>query len=340
MRDRFTIAAPMVRLIIGMATEAGVDVSDMLSAHGFDAARLQEPDARVPHDLTIHLWEELPRRAKDDAFGLHLARRLQRGVDDVTDQVMRHAATLGDAYRLFMRYQRLLHDAAPFEMEVGDSSVRLVHAWTRRGRHALPRHLSEFVIAALLVRGRICLKEEWTPLEVRFPHPAPASTREHQKLFRAPIHFEQSLSELIFHRRILDRPSPTADPALSTVLHRYAESLLGQLPEQGDFLDMVRRPILQGLSGGVPAAERVARQLGLSKRSFFRRLQEHATSYQQIVDEIRRDLTLHHLREGRLSLSEIAFLVGYAEVSTFHRAFRRWSGQSPAEYRRSLVEQP
>lgn len=90
----------------------------------------------------------------------------------------------------------------------------------------------------------------------------------------------------------------------------------------------------------MPEAERVARQLGLSKRSFFRRLQEHGTSYQQIVDEIRRDLTQHHLREERLSLSEIALLLGYSEVSTFHRAFRRWSGQSPAEYRRSLVEQP
>lgn len=335
MAERFTASTLIVRPMVHAATTAGVDIRDLLEAHGAPPDRLLEPDGRVPHELAIALWEELPRRTRDDAFGLHLAQQVPRGAYDVLDYAMRHAATLGDGYRAFLRYQRLVHDAASFEMQVDGPVARLMHIW--RGPQKLPRHLNEFVLALLLLRGRMILGEDWVPLEVAFPDPAPANTLEIQRLFRAPIHFGRPISELAFDRRLLDRPLPVADAALTSVLDRYAQVLLGQLPAQESFPDQVRRHVLKSLSAGIPEAELLARQLGLSKRSFFRRLQEQGTSYQRLVDEIRRDLTLHHLREGRLSLSEIAFLLGYSEVSTFHRAFRRWTGQSPAEYRRGLT---
>jgi AraC-like DNA-binding protein len=335
MAKRFTVGALIVRAMARAAAAAGIDITDVLEAHGTSLDRIQDPDARLPHELALALWQEMPRRTGDDAFGLHLAQQIPRGAYEVLDHAMRHAATLGDGYRAFLRYQRLAHDAAAFGMEVEGPVARLVHVW--RGPQVLPRHLNEFVLASLLFRGRMILGEAWDPLEVRFPHPAPANTREHQRLFRAPIHFGRPISELVFERQLLDRALPVADAALTVVLDRYAQLLLGQLPAQESFLDQVRRHVLKSLSAGVPEVESLARQLGMSKRSFFRRLQEQGTSYQRIVDEIRRDLTLHHLCEGRLSLSEIAFLLGYSEVSTFHRAFRRWTGQSPAEYRRGLA---
>ena len=234
-----------------------------------------------------------------------------------------------------MRYQRLLHDAGSFSLEEEGPVARIQHVW--RGAGTLPRHTNEFILASLLIRGRRYLREEWAPLEVCFQHPPPANTREHQRLFRAPIRFGHPINQLSFDRSLLDRRLPVADLTLSPVLERFAQLLLGQLPSQESFLDQVRRAILQSLSTGIPEAELLARQLGLSKRSFFRRLQEHGTSYQRLADELRHELTLRHLREGKLSLSEIAFMLGFSEVSTFHRAFRRWTGQSPAEYRRALA---
>lgn len=335
MSQRFTVTALVARYLAGVAARAGVVIHDLLDAHGVSPQRLREPDARIPHELVRALWEELPRRLGDDAFGLHCAQELPHDVYDVVDLAMGHAPTLGESYRTFMRYQRLVHDAASFGLEEAGPVVRLVHIWP--GSDPLPRHINEFVMAALLVRGRKHLRQEWAPLEVCFQHAAPADTREHQRLFRAPVRFGHPINEMTLDRALLERPIPVFYPELGAVLDRFAQVLLGNLPARGGFLDEVRRGVLLRLSTGPPEADVLARQLGLSKRSFFRRLQELGTSYQQVVDELRRDLTLRYLREGKLSLSEIAFALGYSEVSTFHRAFRRWMGQSPAEYRRSLA---
>jgi AraC-like DNA-binding protein len=333
MTARFTVTAQAVRRMVDAAASKGVDVSDFFAAHGLDASRLADPEARFPHAFTIALWEELPRRTGDDAFGLHVAQREPRATHEVIEHVMRHAPTLGECYRRFMRYQRLGHDSGSYLLEVDPPVARLVHAWPGPG--ALPRHLNEFVVAMLLVLGRRYLHEEWSPIEVSFPHPEPADTRELRRLFRAPLRFGRPASELVFDRALLERPSRSADPSLGAVLDRYAQLLLEQLPAQDGFMDQVRRAVLKSLDAGVPEAEDLARQMGLSRRSFFRRLKEQGTSYHQLTDELRRDLTLRHLRDGRLSLSEIAFVLGYSEVSTFHRAFRRWTGQSPKAYQRS-----
>lgn len=335
MPQRFTVTALVPRFLVQVASKIGVDVSDLLARYGVDAEQLRAPDSRVPHEFLAALWEELPRRSGDEAFGLRLAQRLPHGTYDVLDHMMSHAPCLGDCYRGFMRYQRLIHDAGSFSMEEQGSVVRLMHIW--RGPGVLSRHINEFILASLLLRGRAYLREEWVPLEVYFQHARPDDIREHQRLFRAPLHFGHPINELRFERHLLDRRLPVADPTLGPVLDRFARLLLEQLPVQEQFLDQVRRAILQNLSTGIPEAEPLARQLGLSKRSFFRRLQEQGTSYQRLVDDLRRNLTLRHLQEGKLSLSEIAFLLGFSEVSTFHRAFRRWTGQRPAEYRRSLA---
>jgi AraC-like DNA-binding protein len=328
----YTVTAIVVRFLAGAAAAARVDIGDILAAHGVDATRLAETDGRVPHQLGVALWEELPHRAGDEAFGLRLAQRLPRGAYGVLDYAMSNATTLGDSYRIFMRYQRLIHDATPFELIIEGSLARLVHVW--RGPGKLPRHLNEFLIASLLVRGRMYLHEDWAPLAVSLPHGRPASAREHQRLFRVPVQFGQPISELTLDRHLLDRRLPAADAGLMDVLDRYVQVLMGQVPAREDFIGQVQRSLLKSLSSGVPEAAVTARGLGMSKRSFFRLLQQHGTSYQQVVEQLRRDLAMRHLVEGQLALAEIAFMLGYSEVSAFHRAFRRWTGQSPAEYRR------
>jgi AraC-like DNA-binding protein len=321
----------MLRPLVLAARAANVDIGDLLAAHSLEPAQLQDPYGRLPHAFAVSLWEELPRRLGDEAFGLHLAQRLPRGSHDVLDYAMSNAPDLGSCYRIFLRYQRLVHEASAFGLELEEQVARLTHIWV--ASPALPRHISEYAMAMMLLFGRRLLGEEWAPQEVRFPHPAPADTREHQRLFRAPVHFGAAHSELVFDRRLLERRVPAADPTLSAVLERFMQELYCKLPAEENLLDQVRRCILEGLREEVPDAARVAKRLGLSERSLFRRLRALGTSYQQLVDEVRRDVATRQLREGQLSISEIAFLLAYSEVSAFHRAFRRWTGQSPAEYR-------
>jgi len=140
-------------------------------------------------------------------------------------------------------------------------------------------------------------------------------------------------SALIFTFDANQVPLPTSDPALLEILKRHADHLLAKLPPSDDFIARVRQLIAQELTGGDPSADHLATRLGMSSRTLRRRLEERGTGHKALLDEIRRELAMRHLGEERLEIGEVAFLLGYSEASAFHRAFKRWTGSTPVDYR-------
>ena len=126
----------------------------------------------------------------------------------------------------------------------------------------------------------------------------------------------------------------SADAALAQVLDRYVRERIERAPTEDDFATLVRSTIRRAVGSGDLGAEHAARSLGVSTRTLHRRLREQRTTYQRLLNDVRRDAALVHLEEGRLSLGEIAFVLGYSEPSAFHRAFKRWTGETAASYRR------
>ena len=129
--------------------------------------------------------------------------------------------------------------------------------------------------------------------------------------------------------------SATADAELSAILARHAQHLLEQLPPVNDFVAHVRRLVAEELAGGDPSAEHIAARLHMSARTLRRRLQEHGARHKLLLDELRRELAIRYLSEERLEIAEVAFLLGFSEASAFHRAFKRWTGRTPSDYRES-----
>lgn len=332
MKSPPTTSILMVRGLVQIAEARGVGVAPILTQAGVDPALLKNPDARVSLESMRALWQAIPRSVGDESFGLHLAERsAATGSLDLVEYIIRNSPDLGTAYRKAIRYQQLLHDTATLELEVKGDRARIFQT-SDASRDA--RHGNEYALATLLLFGRKVTALDWAPRAVAFMHPAPPDTTEHRRIFRAPITFGQNVTELIFDQEILSRPVVGADPALYALLERHAEERLARIPAAEGFLDQVRRQISAGLEGGVPEARDVARTLGMSQRSFERRLHDKATTYRELVDAVRRELSLSYLREPRLRLMEISFLLGFAETSAFHRAFRRWTGTTPLEYRK------
>jgi AraC-like DNA-binding protein len=185
----------------------------------------------------------------------------------------------------------------------------------------------------MLLRARALTAIDFSPREVWFEHSAPADTREHRRIFRAPLRFEQTCHALVLDRGLLDHPLVTADSRLCALLDRQAQDLLARLPRESSVSDRTRRLLREVLRGGDAGVAAIARRLGMSPRSLQRRLAAEGSSYRGLLDEVRREIAVRHLGERDLAISEVASALGFSDATGFYRAFRRWTGASPAGYR-------
>jgi AraC-like DNA-binding protein len=295
---------------------------------------LNDSDGRIPHALALDVWREAARRSGDDAFGIHAAEQIRPGAFDVLDYTVRSSATLGDGLERLVRYHRVLHDAAIVQLTVEGGSARLTHALPGDAA-TLPRHTAEFIVAAWIVVARQATGVDFAPAEVTFRHTAPADVSEHRRLFRAPIRFAAPDNGLIIARDLLDTPLVKADAGLCIVLERHIRELLDNAPKTVALSDRVRELVAGTLSQGAPTVDGVARRLHMSRRTLHRQLRGEGTTFNELLDALRVELAMRYLAERRIAIAEVAFLLGFSEASAFHRAFKRWTGKTPAAYRQT-----
>lgn len=326
--------------VAAFAANAGVPPPVLLAAAGLSPALLAGPDADLLHSQELRLWDEAARLTEDRDFGLHLAEWIVRCAEDLFDVLafaLRSCATLGDHYRLASRYIRLVNQGVFLTVEEDQDVVRLVHGHYHEPSTP-PRHPVEGLLALSLLQGRQTVGEEFVPRAVCFVHPRPARVSEHERIFRAPVQYGCPRNELILDRALLARTQRQAEPRLLAMLDRQLTGLLSELPEQNRFQDAVRRCMLDELPHREPAITAVAGKLHMSPRSLQRRLQSEGSSFAQVLFELRRDLALRYLREDRIATGEVGFLLGFLDAASFQRAFKRWTGTTPAQYRRSTRE--
>lgn len=325
-------------MIVDAAAARGVAADGLMAAAGFDAAWLDDPDARMPLAVETRLWDEAVRRSGDAAFGLHAAAAIRPGMFQVLDYAVRTAPDLGTALQRLARYNRLLHDVATFDIQAQGAVVRITHRLA--APNARPsRHAVEFTLASLVV---VASQIGATPVRaaaVEFAHEAVGGVEDYRAVFGVTPRFGAPQSCLALDAAMLQRPVPAADAELSRIVTAHADSLLERLgPATASWSDRVRRALLQGLDGERATLPAVARQLGLSERSLQRRLRDEGTGFVPLLDAVRRELALRWVSEGRLALGEVAYLLGFSEPSAFHRAFRRWTGVTPQAMRRGAAQ--
>lgn len=317
----------------------GVAPSALLARAQLTPEVLAQRDQRIAASAYLALLGEGVRLTGDDSFGLHLGESVRPGYYGVLGYLIMSCATLADALHRQARYAALVGNLGRLGLD--DEPPRpgcealVAHSW----QPLLPqqqRQLSEETLAGWVCFGRWISGLDIPPTEVRFQHPAPADTREHERIFRCPVLFGQADNALVFPRRLLSVPLGQADAQVRSMLDAYAERLLGELNQGRSVLDRARLELARQLPEQGPDLEAIAAALALSPRTLQRRLREAGLSFSQLVDETRQQLVLHYLRDPALELAEIAFLVGFSEAGSLARAFRRWTGTSPGEYRRHL----
>jgi AraC-like DNA-binding protein len=179
--------------------------------------------------------------------------------------------------------------------------------------------------------------EEPLALEVWFQHPSPRDRSIHDELFRCPVRFDAPETRLVLSRSAIERPVVGRDPALYEYLDRHALALAKTFPEATSLSARVRRELGSALAAGEPSQIEIARRLALSERSLQRHLKAEGHTFAELLEGVRQELARSYLRDPALSVSEVAFLLGYSEPSSFHRAFKRWEGEGPSEFRTRLA---
>ncbi len=320
------------RLIEGLAA-VGVDPDSLLQELSIDRALVDDPEARIPFRKYAAMFEAAAERSGDDCFGLHLGVKAEPQMFDVLGYAVMSCPTLEAALHTACRYTRVLYDdemRLDVEGDVAHLMFRIVGPDVTSCRQAAEdkgAHLRSIV--HVLARAELRL------LEVRFEHPAPANSEEHRRIFDCPVLFEQAFNALTFEAALLEGKLATADERLLRIMVRVIERALRELPPPDEFLEKVRQFVLASLPQGNISSADMAQRLCMSARTFQRRFAEHGMTYHRFLNQTRYALSLSYLRQPKLSISEIAFLLGYMDVSAFSRAFVRWAGLTPGEYRRS-----
>jgi AraC-like DNA-binding protein len=338
MNQRLSIPARSVVKILDALARYGVDGRDACHAAGIDPDAIADPDARLGFAQVVRLYEAGSRLSRDAAFGLHVGECSHPAMFDVVGYITMNSPTVGAALQSLERYQRVWTDGSTLHLEVTGRQARIEYSYNiaapgPEGR----RHDCEATLS-IVTRGlRAIAQEDWCPEAVAFEHGAPADMAEHVRVFRAPIRFGQRANALVLDAAMLDRRIPQADPALRAVLDRHADALLAVVPPAGRLSDRVRHVLGRALRGGVPGLAAVARELGMSARTLQRRLSDEGTSHQILIEEMRRELSIRYLQQPDMSISDVAYLLGFAEPSTFHRAFRKWTGVTPGDFKKKAL---
>lgn len=328
---RRTVAALCAHKLHEAAIAAGLDPSKLPPIEARDGEG-DAFEARVSYDSQLDLWETLMRTTNDPGFPVFVGARSQPKDYDVVGFAYMTRANLREALDQALRYGSVWSDGSTWEVAQGERALTLslhIDGPTRLGT----RCLTECLLAEVIHSGRLLTGLDLHPTEVRFAHHAPRDTRAIDAFFKAPVRFDAPRSQLVLDADLLATPLLKADPDLAAFFERSADDLLERHCAEG--LARRLRTLLEGELGRVlPTLETAATRLAVSPRTLRRRLQEEGTTFQDVLDETRCELAKRHLSDERLALGEVAFLLGFSEPSAFHRAFKRWTGQTPLAYRR------
>ena len=333
MQGVHTVQASVFERLIEELTVVGIDPDSLLRELAIDRRLIDDAEARIPLQKYAAMLEAAAERSGDDCFGLHLGAKAKPQMFDVLGYAVMSCPTLEAALHTACRYTRVLYDDE-MRLDVEDNVAHLMFRIIGLDVSTY-RQVTEDKGAHLCSIVQSLASAEWHPLQVRFEHPAPDNFEAHRRVFGCPVLFDQAYNALTFDAALLEDRLATADERLLRILVRVIERTLRELPAQDLFLREVRQLIVDNLPHGNIRSADIAQRLGMSSRTLQRRFAKHGITYHRLLDQTRHALSLSYLRQPRLTISEIAFLMGYTDVSAFSRAFARFAGTTPGEYRRA-----
>lgn len=312
--------------------------SDLLSPHldeaGISPSVLDYSNVEVLDKQYLRLWEVLGEK-EDPNIGLLLGQEVELSDLGALGHAIGSAQTVGQALNTLSRFMVVLSQSSSVDIEISCNRIEVKYKITEPSV-IYKRQDTEFVLSTLVKQLAVMANTVICPVKVFFEHQKPSDIVLHKSIFNCPLHFDQGFNAVIFDEGILDLPILSGDERLYIALEPYLEKMreerLDNLSDE-KILTKVTRLIALQLSNGVPSLDDISSELNMSRRTLQRRLRQFDVEFSALLDDVRRELALEYVNKGEYSVTEVSLLLGYSEVSSFSRAFKRWTGETPQKYR-------
>jgi AraC-like DNA-binding protein len=326
----------ITRLAYAKAKEAGVDLHPLLKKVGLTLREIEDPAVRLRVRDQIGFLNLAAGALNDDFLGFHLAQQPDLRQIGLLYYVAASSEMMSEALRRAARYGSIVNEGVSLKYLDG-RDVGIKFDYVGVGRH-LDRHQIEFFMTLLVRLCRQLTGLRLVPTRVSFTHRRDSSSPELAEFFGSSSEFGATVDEVVFAPTIKQMPVLGADPYLNKILVADCEEALSRRPtKRGSFRSSVENTIVPLLPHGTARADEIARRLGVSQRTFARRLSLEGLTFSDILESLRSDLAERYLSDEDLSISQIAWLLGYREVSALTHAFKRWTGKTPREARSRAV---
>jgi AraC-like DNA-binding protein len=322
LRNRHIVTAPLLR-------RAGLSEHDLALAKGDG----DPASRRISAVGQVKFLDYAAEAMNDSAFGLHLVEHTDPRDAGIYFYVASAAKDIDEALALYARYFRIVNEAVRLKLTRKPSGVALEVEFVGLPRH-LARQTAEFGMGALLKGLREIAGRNIHPTQVSFAHTRSSGAREFERFYGCPVEFAASSDLLEFSNDALATPLLTADPKLLRALEPFCDMAAKERhTAAGTLRAAVENEVEKLLPHGKASKGTVAKAVALSVRTLSRKLADEGITYEEVVDQLRRSLALQYVKEPSMSVSQIAWLLGYEGSTSFNHAFRRWTGQSPSAAR-------
>jgi AraC-like DNA-binding protein len=321
----------MPRVLVEAAVEHGADRERLLEGVGVSEETLCLPDARISYAQFETLEANALRLTNNPAFGLHFGRHVHLAHIGVIALAAMSSPTAGAALRVALQYYRSITPAWELELRVeGSRGLVIARATISRGR--LQNFATEALIVGFQGLAAQVLGRRPPGLLVRVNYSKPAHFAEYARFLDCPILFDQDVLDVEFDASVLDWPLAGSDPAMAARAEQYCASEAGRFVSVDGLVAQMRR-VLGSWNAGQPNLTNVAQALQTSPRSLRRDLQHMGTSFQELLDETRRARAEEWIRFTDMTLEQVSRQLGFGDIRSFRRAFKRWTGRTPTEIR-------
>ena len=332
-----TVAAGAARALMEFAISRGASRETLAERSHIDPSDLRDRDHRIPFAKYVALMRAGQELCRDPALALHFGESVPTSAISLGHQVGASSETMAEGLALINRYApltvevELVGGGDRFRFERGDGQVWIID--TRANPNDFPE-LTESGFARMICTGRAFLGEKATLKAVHVTHAEPSYRAEYDRIFRAPVVFRSDRNALLTDDSWMALSPPSPSRPVLEVLKAHSETLLEKLESLKSTRGRVEDLVTPLLPGGEATMGAIATRMGLSRQSLFRKLRAEGVTFEEVLDDLRHTLALRYLNGEGLSVKEVAFRLGFSEPASFSRAFKRWTGTSPATVRR------
>ena len=315
--------------LVPLLDQFKVDLREVLLESGLPTEQFEDPENLIPFREGSRLIGLCADHAGCPHFGVLMGKYTSLESLGIVAEMAESAADVRGAIRLIVRYLTLSDGGGLVSLSEDASLAQWSYALYEPGVER-PELIYDYVLAFCWNIMRTLCGEHWSPQEVQFTRSAPRELQPYREFFDAPLLFDTERSALVFKREWLDTPLATSDPERLHALVKQARDM--EARSTGNLLAQIRRNLRRQVLRGSPSREKVAEELAIHRRTLDRRLDEHQVAFRSLVDEVRYEVS-RQLLDTHLPITAIAQSLRYANPANFTRAFRRWSGATPLQWR-------